>query len=284
MKPSLTPPGPFQQQSKAKSAVRLAVLGIVAVHALVFAALLSLSFVQGCKPSPTTTVGKPVETNLVDTGLPALSSNFYEPSTPLVATSRPPVIEPMRTVVAPVTPITRAPATATEYVVMKNDLFGAIAKKHSVSINALIQANPTINPDRIFPGQKIQIPPLSSSVAHPAGAPDVVTTGDSTYVVKGGDNLIKIARAHGTTVNAIKELNQRKTDRVNVGEKLMMPSATAAAPVAAPLSFEARRSPGAGATTSPSGSSAPAAANPEALPPINLPQSALPSASSGSAR
>lgn len=42
------------------------------------------------------------------------------------------------------------------------------------------------------------------------------------YVVKSGDSLEKIANAHGTTVKVLKELNNLTTDRIKIGQKLMI--------------------------------------------------------------
>lgn len=45
--------------------------------------------------------------------------------------------------------------------------------------------------------------------------------------VKKGDVLEKIARANGTTVSAIKEANQLKNERLNIGQVLRIPVSTA---------------------------------------------------------
>lgn len=45
------------------------------------------------------------------------------------------------------------------------------------------------------------------------------------YVVKSGDTLIGIARAHGTTVKAIEAANDLNGDRITVGLKLTIPEA-----------------------------------------------------------
>ena len=46
-----------------------------------------------------------------------------------------------------------------EYTVVKGDSMWAIAKKHGITLNALIAANPAVkNPSLIYPGQKIIIP------------------------------------------------------------------------------------------------------------------------------
>ena len=273
----LSPQGAFQQQSKAKSAVRLAVLGIVAVHALVFAALLSLSFVQGCKPSsPTTVAEKPAETNLIDIGLPAPGTNL-EVATPLPATKRPTILEPLPPVPAPAP----TPLPATEYVVKKGDLFGRIAGAHGVSTQSLAKANPSINPDRIFPGQKLQIPAQNAGASPASPESPNVAFGDS-HIVKGGETLTKIATIHGTTIKAIKEANQLKTDRIHVGDKLKIPGAsgTESTPTTSAPTLERVISRASSASNM-------SVTSPDALPPINLPQSSVapsPAPSSGSGR
>jgi len=69
-------------------------------------------------------------------------------------------------------------------------------------------------------------PAVSQSVAFvsnanipPAGHPATV------YVVKSGDNLTRIAKAHGTTVKAIEAANGLASDHISVGDKLKVPAA-----------------------------------------------------------
>lgn len=51
----------------------------------------------------------------------------------------------------------------------------------------------------------------------------VDSSGGKSYKVKAGDNLEKIARAHQTTIRAIKELNGLSQDRIIVGQNLKIP-------------------------------------------------------------
>jgi len=44
-----------------------------------------------------------------------------------------------------------------------------------------------------------------------------------SYTVKGGDNLSKIASKYNTTVRAIKAANNKTSDMIRVGEKLIIP-------------------------------------------------------------
>jgi LysM repeat protein len=52
----------------------------------------------------------------------------------------------------------------------------------------------------------------------------------TSYVVRNGDALIRIARRHGTTVKALRAVNDLKGDRIVIGQKLWIPSASATRP------------------------------------------------------
>ena len=53
------------------------------------------------------------------------------------------------------------------------------------------------------------------------------------YIVKKGDNLSRIAKAHGTTVDAIAKANNIKNvNLINVGQVLTIPTTTAKKPTA----------------------------------------------------
>jgi LysM repeat protein len=51
------------------------------------------------------------------------------------------------------------------------------------------------------------------------------------YVVKSGDTLTRIARAHGTTIKALKTANHLTSDRIVVGQKLRLSLAAKASAV-----------------------------------------------------
>ncbi|HEV8052398.1 MAG TPA: LysM peptidoglycan-binding domain-containing protein [Parachlamydiaceae bacterium] len=60
----------------------------------------------------------------------------------------------------------------------------------------------------------------SCSVASPSRTP---SSSDRSYKIKAGDSLEKIARAHQTTIQSIKEANGLTTDRIVVGRTLFIP-------------------------------------------------------------
>lgn len=62
---------------------------------------------------------------------------------------------------------TGAAASGNTYIVKKGDIFGRIANSNGVKIADLKKANPDVNPDKIFVGQKLVIP--GKAAALPAG-------------------------------------------------------------------------------------------------------------------
>ncbi len=58
----------------------------------------------------------------------------------------------------PATASPSAPSPSTTYTVESGDTLGAIAKKLGVSLNALQQANPDVNPSKLKVGQKLNVP------------------------------------------------------------------------------------------------------------------------------
>jgi len=250
-------PNPFvpkgsllEEQSKRRSRMKLAVLCVLVAGVTGLMGML----IQGCKREQVETENTPppADTNtvVVDTNPP-----------PMVA-SNPPVAAPP--VVAPAPAPAPVPeAAGTEYVVVKGDSFAKIAKKNGVSIKAIQAANPGVAPTKLKVGQKISIPAGGSLAATPAAGagPAVESAGGEAYTVKSGDTLTKIAKAHGTTVKAIKAASNLTTDHIKVGQKLTIPAkaeAAAPAPAPAPAPVESAPAPAPAAGTTPAPAGAPA--------------------------
>jgi LysM repeat protein len=128
----------------------------------------------------------------------------------------------------PPTPATTA-HEATDYVIAPGDTFGALSKKFNVSLKAIEDANPGVDPKKLQPKQTVHIPAATAVASTPSTRTAVTDTaasasGDTTtYVIKPGDMLTKIAKAHGTTVNALKALNNMKTSEIIAGRTLKVP-------------------------------------------------------------
>jgi LysM repeat protein len=84
----------------------------------------------------------------------------------------------------------------------------------------LPEPGPTPLPQAITPAPE----PLPAKEVHKASAHQA----RGIYVVKSGDTLSRIAKAHGTTVKALKTANHLSSDRIFVGKKLKLSQAKSA--------------------------------------------------------
>jgi len=122
---------------------------------------------------------------------------------PGVATSTPtpPVIVLVtNTVPPPPATSTPVPTGPRSYTVKSGDWLYKIARENGVSYQAILAANPGINPNFLIPGQVITIPGSGTG-----GGGE--TPGAKTYVVKPGDNLFRIGLNNGTTYQQLAALN-----------------------------------------------------------------------------
>lgn len=110
------------------------------------------------------------------------------------------------------------PGSSDSVTVRRGDTLSAIAERHGVSLEALLAANPQIrNPDRIFVGDRIELPQAERSVS-----------------VQRGDTLAGIAARFGVGLDALIAANPqlRDPDLIFPGELLRLPAAAAATPAA----------------------------------------------------
>jgi LysM repeat protein len=219
----LIPQGTFPD--KGKSHIRIAVFTILAIHVVILGALL----IAGCKrteePPP-----------LADT------TNVFTPA-PFEPPPVTPVPPPVTNVPAPapgiVTPPIDTPppppppaGLGTEHTIIKGESFYTLGKKYGVSFKAIAEANPGVDPTRLKIGQKVNIPPPRAGAPAGAGVNGAAADGTQTYKVRSGDNLGKIAKAHGVTVPALRRANGLRTDQIKVGQTLKIPAKPAPAPPA----------------------------------------------------
>jgi LysM repeat protein len=84
-----------------------------------------------------------------------------------------------------------------------------IAAQLGVTPQAIIAANPGLNPNRIYPGQVLNIPgggtPAPTSA--PGATPTIIPSGPTTYTVQRGEWIYAIARKFGVTVPALLAAN-----------------------------------------------------------------------------
>jgi len=204
---------------------------------------------QGCKNKATETAATGASTN---SELPALTNSAYADTSTNSAASPVAANEPANAPLANTNTnpfaapaATKEPAGSTapvlgekEYIVAKGDAPFTIAKAHGISTAALLKANPGLKPNKLQIGQKLVIPaPTSGATTASAanGSPAATTSASaseaaagselgSMHVVKGGENLTRIAKHYGVSVKALRAANSLKTDRIHSGQKLKIPA------------------------------------------------------------
>lgn len=123
------------------------------------------------------------------------------------------------------------PKSGTPYTLKKGESLSAVAARHRMGWKQLADYNLIQDPNRVYAGQVILIPPgrsasggSSRTTTRPRPAPpEVVVAGEGTYVVQSGDSLSVIAQRYGTTVKKLKAANSLVSDRLLVGQILKLP-------------------------------------------------------------
>ncbi|HPT88430.1 MAG TPA: LysM peptidoglycan-binding domain-containing protein [Bacillota bacterium] len=101
----------------------------------------------------------------------------------------------------------------TIYTVVTGDTLTSIAVRFNTSVQAIIQANPGINPNFIVPGQQICIPTTPTP-----RCPGFI------YTVVAGDTLFSIANRFNTTINTILQVNPGlNPNLLYIGQQICIP-------------------------------------------------------------
>jgi membrane-bound lytic murein transglycosylase D len=109
-----------------------------------------------------------------------------------------------------------------QHKVRRGQTVSTIARAYGVSMSSIISANNLRRPYRIYAGQTLMIPTVGGGTWTSA-ASDIVPDGSGTYVVKRGDTLWEIARAHNVTLTGLKNANRLTSNRIYPGRKLIIP-------------------------------------------------------------
>jgi len=138
---------------------------------------------------------------------------------------------------APSSPATTS-SSSTTYTVKSGDTISAIARKFGLAVQKVLDANALTWSSIVYPGQRITIPGTRSTSAAPpspsAPAPeaplDIEEIGNATpttpyyYLVKSGDTLSAIAKAHAVTLGSILDANKLKlASIIYPGQRIVIP-------------------------------------------------------------
>ncbi len=113
-------------------------------------------------------------------------------------------------------PPPECPANTEPYTIRAGDTFFSLARRFNITLEALIAANPDVNPDALLVGQVICIPRPGPPVTCPPGT--------RQYTIRAGDTLFALARRFGTTVEAILDANPGiDPEALRVGQIICIP-------------------------------------------------------------
>ena len=118
-------------------------------------------------------------------------------------------------------------ATYVIHYVRQGETVSGIAGRYRTSVSAIGRLNSLGRRYLIRPGQRLKVPSRSGGNYAASRSLNLTKEGDSlAYTVKRGDSLYVIAQAFRTTIQKIKSLNNLTSDRLNVGQKLIIQSGT----------------------------------------------------------
>lgn len=110
------------------------------------------------------------------------------------------------------------------YRVQKGDMLSTLAVRFGVTAKEIAAANGIGLNDPIYEGKTLKIP-----AQKPKSAEEKAKAEGEIYVVAKGDVLGTIARKHKVSVAQLKAANNLKSDKIRVGQKLVIPSKSAPA-------------------------------------------------------
>ena len=101
------------------------------------------------------------------------------------------------------------------YTIRAGDTFFSIANRFNISVDALVQANPGVDPDRLQIGQQICVP-----TAPPAQCP-----GGFFYTIQAGDTFFGLAARFNVSVQQLINANPGvDPNRLQIGQQICIPT------------------------------------------------------------
>jgi membrane-bound lytic murein transglycosylase D len=159
------------------------------------------------------------ELGLPEGVLPALNPELRRSATPPTAYElKVPTDLPGEALLAALEELPRYTAPVvdtTVHVVGRGESLSVIADRYRTSVSSLMRLNGLSNPNRLRVGQRL-------NVVGAASAPAAASSGPTTYTVRGGDSLWRIASRYGTTVDQLRRDNGISGSRLSPGQSLVV--------------------------------------------------------------
>ncbi|MCD6418013.1 LysM peptidoglycan-binding domain-containing protein [bacterium] len=114
------------------------------------------------------------------------------------------------------------------HIVKKGETLSGIAQKYGVSLSGLMKWNGLSKKSVIRIGQKLKVKVSADRYASSSGGSRKKTI---RHTVRSGESLWSIARKYGVTVSDIKKWNGLKSERLAVGQRILIKSGTVSSSV-----------------------------------------------------
>lgn len=112
-----------------------------------------------------------------------------------------------------------------QYTIVAGDTFFNLAQRYNTTVDAIMKANPGVDPNRLMIGQVICIP---------GSTPPEQCPGGFQYTIVAGDTFFNLARRFNTTVDAIMAANPGvDPNRLMIGQVICIPG-SAPGPIPCP--------------------------------------------------
>ncbi len=257
-----------------RSFLMKALTAVAAIHVVGLGAFL---MVQGCANNGSQ--NRWGDVNTMPSGQIAPPPTPNMPPAPIVDTMPEAKPTPIRSVPpkkytpkAPVKTYPSYPKATGTYKVRKGDTLSEIASRYGISWSTLAGMNGIDDPRKLRVGQTLSVPGTAKSSPAPSSAPKAAVTG-GTYKVNSGDTLSGIAARNKIKVADLKSANGLSSDRISVGQKLIIPGvknpATRAKEAPKPrTATPAKKSTSTSSAPAPAAPAAPAPAAPVAPTPV----------------
>ncbi len=115
---------------------------------------------------------------------------------------------------------TSTSGNAQMYYVHQGDTLYRIARNNGISLSTLLEWNNLSVDSPIHPGQGLIVSYGSSSSSEESNT--TTQSSESTYTVKAGDGLWRIAKNHGLTLDELKSMNQLTSNIIQPGQVLIV--------------------------------------------------------------
>lgn len=162
------------------------------------------------------------ELGLAEGVLPALNPELRRSATPPTAYElKVPTGVPSEALLASLEELPRYTPPAVEtavHVVRPGESLSVVADRYRTSVSTLMRLNGLSNPHRLRVGQQLRVTGTAAAAAPAAGG------GPSTYTVRPGDSLWRIASRYGTTVDQLRRDNGISGSRLSPGQRLVVRS------------------------------------------------------------